>query len=502
MGNKATKQARTPGLRGNDPKEWDSRSLLAAIVDSSEDAIIGKDLDGTITSWNKGAENIYGYKEEEILGKSISTLAPPERHDEIPDILKKIRRGGRVQHFETVRVTKSGKLLDVSITVSPIRNAEGKIVGASAIARDITNAKRMREELKHTESRAESLFRSAAQAIFIVDTGGRILMANPATERMFGYTTQELLGKAIETLVPERFHGVHHHHRSRYFSDPQVRPMGLGMDLQARRKDGSEFYVEISLSHIQSPQGRLGVAFVSDISKRRTDEQELRHRGEELRQLAARLMTAQDDERRRIARDLHDDLTQKLAYLSMDIGKLATKPSAQALTPELRPLQLRAAEAADTVRQISHELHPSILDDIGLEAALEQYCDEFEKRSGISTQFSGRNVPESIAPEIASSIYHVAQECLRNVSKHAQTETVSVDLEELGGSLRLSVRDQGIGIAAKPSVAAKGIGFVAMEERAHLVNGNLQVQSKKGEGTEVRLEVPLNNSDTGRPDAG
>jgi PAS domain S-box-containing protein len=500
MPNKPTKQAKTPGRQGNAPKELDSRSLLAAIVDSSEDAIIGKDLDGVITSWNKGAENIYGYKREEILGKSISMLAPPERHDEIPEILKRIRKGERVEHFETERVTKDGRRLDVSITVSPIRSAEGNIVGASAIARDITDAKRMREELKHTESRAQSLFQSAAQAILIVDLGGRILMANPATERMFGYTSQELMGKAIETLVPERFHGVHHHHRSRYFSNPQDRPMGLGMDLQARRKDGSEFYVEISLSHIQSPQGALGVAFVSDISKRRADEQELRHRGEELRHLAGRLMTAQDDERRRIARDLHDDLTQKLAYLSMDIGKVATKPSAQTLSAELRPLQLRAAEAADTVRQISHELHPSILDDIGLEAALEQYCEEFEKRSGISTQFSSRNVPETIPADIASSIYHIAQECLRNVSKHAQTETVSVDLQEVDGRLRLSVRDQGIGMAAKPSVSVKGIGIVAMQERAHLVNGNLQVESKQGEGTEVRVEVPLDDSDIARPE--
>src|SRR5689334_9162895 len=116
MPTKATKQAKTPGTRGNGPKGWDSRSLLAAIVDSSEDAIIGKDLAGNITSWNKGAENIYGYKQEEILGKPISVLAPPDRHDEIPEILKKIRRGGRVQHFETVRVTKAGKRLDVSIT--------------------------------------------------------------------------------------------------------------------------------------------------------------------------------------------------------------------------------------------------------------------------------------------------------------------------------------------------------------------------------------------------
>ncbi|HZU45036.1 MAG TPA: PAS domain S-box protein [Terriglobales bacterium] len=475
------------------PPGWDSRTFLASIVDSSEDAIIGKTLGGIITSWNKAAERMYGYTAEEIIGKPIAILASAERPDEIPQILERIRRGERVEHFETVRVTKSGARLDVSITVSPIRDEHGEIVGASAIARDITAAKQTRTALQETESRAESLFLSAAQGIVIVNGAGRIVMANPATETMFGYKVDELIGQSIDLLVPEKLRSAHQNDRSEYFAHPQVRPMGLGLDLQARRKDGSEFYVEISLSYIRSAQGTLGVAFVSDISKRRADEQELRRRGEELRRLAGRLMTAQDDERRRIARDLHDDLSQKLAYLSMDIGKLATRPSLRDLLPELRPLQMRAAEAAETVRRVSHDLHPSILDDIGLEAALEQYCDEFERRSGISTEFTSRNVPASIAPDVASSIYHIAQECLRNVSKHAQSETVSVALEGVDGSLRLSVRDQGVGLRVKQQEAAKGIGFVAMQERAHLVNGNFHVESKSGEGTEVRVEVPVGN---------
>lgn len=488
-GHKAGSAAPVVGV----PPGWDSQTFLASIVDSSQDAIIGKTLGGIITSWNKGAERIYGYTAEEIIGKPIAILAPPERPDEIPQLLEKIRNGERVEHFETVRIAKSGVKLDVSVTISPIRDKQGNIVGASAIARDVTAAKKTRTALQETESRAESLFQSAAQGIVIVDRSGRIVTANPATESMFGYKANELVGQSIELLVPEKLRGAHQKDRGGYFAHPQVRPMGVGMDLQARRKDGTEFYVEISLSYIRGAQGTLGVAFVSDISKRRADEQELRRRGEELRRLAGRLMTAQDDERRRIARDLHDDLSQKLAYLSMDIGKLATKPSSRDLLPELRPLQLRAAEVAETVRQVSHELHPSILDDIGLEAALEQYCEEFEQRSGISTQFTSRNVPESIATEIASSIYHIAQECLRNVSKHAQSETVAVALEGVGEVLRLSVKDQGVGLRVKQPEAAKGIGFVAMQERTHLVNGKFHVESKSGEGTEVMVEVPVRN---------
>jgi len=370
---KKTKASASPAPIPGSPPGWDSRTFLASIVDSSDDAIVGKTLDGIITSWNKGAERTYGYIAEEMIGRPIAILSPPEKPDEIPGILEKIRRGERVEHLETTRVTKSGARVDVFLTVSPIRDEQGNIVGASAIARDITSAKQTRKALKETESRAESLFQSAAQGIVIVDPRGRIVMANPATETMFGYKVNELVGQSIEMLVPEKLRGAHQQERAAYFKDPQVRPMGMGRDLQARRKDGSVFFAEISLSYVPSAEGTLGVAFVSDVSKRRADEEELRRRGEELRRLAARLMTAQDDERRRIARDLHDDLSQKLAYLSMDIGKLATKPTSHDLLPELRPLQLRAAEAAETVRKVSHELHPSLLDDIGLEAALEQY---------------------------------------------------------------------------------------------------------------------------------
>ncbi len=474
---------------------WDSRTLLAAIVDSSDDAIIGKDLDGIITSWNQGAERMYGYKREEVLGKPLNILAPPDRPDEIPSILARIRRGERVEHFQSIRVTKDGRYLNVSITISPIRDSTGKIIGASAIARDLTAMEKARRALQESESTAHALFQSAAQAILIVDGSGHILMVNPAMEKMFGYAVDELIGKPVEILMPKALHGMHEAHRARYFHNPQTRPMGVGLDLLARGKDGSEFYAEISLSHFHSAKGTLAVAFVSDISKRRADELALRQQREDLRALAGRLMTAQDDERRRIARNLHDDLSQQLAHLAIDIGKLATKPTAQEFMPELRPLQLRAAEAAETVRRISHELHPSILDDIGLEAAIEQYCEEFEQRTGIATEFTSRDVPESLSTEIASSIYHIAQEALRNVAKHAKTESVLVRLESDDGAIRLMVKDSGVGLPPGRSENNRGIGIAAMQERAHLINASFDISSEPGGGTEVTLEVPLTSSD-------
>jgi PAS domain S-box-containing protein len=364
------------------------------------------------------------------------------------------------------------------------------IVAPLDVRRAVAQREMARRELQESESTAHSLFEAASQGILIVDQRGQIVMANPATERMFGYQLDELRGQPVEALLPERLRTGHEAHRENYFAHPQTRPMGLGLDLQARRKDGSEFFAEISLSYIQTARGTLAVAFVTDISKRRSDEQELRQQRADLQRLAARMMTAQEDERRHIARNLHDDLSQTLAFLAIDTGKLAAQ-SPESVARQLRPLQRRAVEAAETVRQISHELHPSILDDLGLTAALEQYCEEFQERSGIATHFVSQNVPEYLPEDVSSCIYRVAQESLRNVSKHSKTETVFVRLEMVDSAVRLTVKDLGVGLARNASESRTSIGIVGMKERARLVNGNLSLQSRFGEGTEVSLEVPV-----------
>jgi PAS domain S-box-containing protein len=366
----------------------------------------------------------------------------------------------------------------------------GFVMAAVDVRSAVKQRDRAQAVSRESESTSHALFEAAAQAIFIVDPSGKIVAANPAVEKIFGYSPGELIGQNIDLLVPEKLRGIHVGHRNDYFHHPQNRPMGMGLDLQARRKDGTGFYAEISLSHIQTRTGTMAVAFVTDISRRREDSEAILQQKEALRQLATRMMTAQDDERRRIARDLHDDLSQKLAYLSMDIGKLGARPSAKEFLGDLHPLQMRAAEAAETVRRISHQLHPAVLDDIGLEAAIEQYCEEFEERYGIATEFTCRNIPDSLSSEVAGSLYHIFQECLRNVSKHSKAEVVVVTLEAVDSVLRLVIKDEGVGLSDQRA-SGSSIGILSMRERANLVNGTLSIQSKLGAGTEISVEVPL-----------
>ncbi len=251
-------------------------AYMAAIVQSTDDAILGKTLDnGIIQTWNAGAERVYGYRAEEIIGHSTFELLPDGRQNEEADILAKLRAGEHVDHFETVRRKKGGALVDVSLTISPIHDKTGRIIGASQVARDISEQKRSERELRENEAKLRAFLESAAQGILTIDARGRIEMVNAKAEELFGYTRAELVGQQLEILVPERLRGVHVRHRADYLAAPRARPMGAGLDLMAVRKDGSEFPVEIALNYIPMPEGPLTIAFISDITERKKSEEQL-----------------------------------------------------------------------------------------------------------------------------------------------------------------------------------------------------------------------------------
>jgi PAS domain S-box-containing protein len=175
---------------------------LAAIIESSEDAIASKDLNGIITSWNKSAERLFGYTAEEIIGQPVTLIIPPELHGDEPIILRKIRSGERIEHFQTVRVHKSGRLVNVSLTISPIKDSKGNIVGAAKIVRDITRQKKLEE----AALRLAAIVESSDDAIASKDLNGIITSWNRSAEKLFGYTAQEIIGKSVLVIIPPELH--------------------------------------------------------------------------------------------------------------------------------------------------------------------------------------------------------------------------------------------------------------------------------------------------------
>jgi PAS domain S-box-containing protein len=253
----------------NNQPPRDPTGHLAAIIESSEDAIISKDLDGIITSWNHAAEHLFGWSAREVLGQPIAIIIPDERQAEEAQMLGHIRHGETVHHYETVRKRKDGRLVDISLAPSPIKDPAGTIIGASTIARDITGHKR-------SDAQFRDFIEAAPDGIVIVNREGQIVIVNSQTERLFGYARNELLGRSVDLLVPSRFAAKHPQHRTAYVADPKVRPMGSDLELYGLRRDGSEFPVEISLSPLKTEEGSLTMSTIRDITDRKKAEAKFR----------------------------------------------------------------------------------------------------------------------------------------------------------------------------------------------------------------------------------
>jgi PAS domain S-box-containing protein len=303
------------------------RDQLASIVDYSDDAIIGKTVEGNIVAWNKGAERLYGYTAEEVIGRPISILLPPDRPNDLPELMNKLRRGEKIDHAETTRRRKDGRLIDVAITLSPIKDSAGRVTGASTIARDITQRKRAEEKFR-------GLMESAPDAMVIVDHHGHIVLANSRTESLFGYPRAELLNQPIETLIPPRFRDRHTGHRDGFLAEPRTRPMGAGLELFGLRSDGSEFPVEISLSPLTTEEGVFVTAAIRDITDHKHKEEQIQKLNVELHTRVLEL-AASNKELESFSYSVSHDLRAPLRQID-GFSKILQDSTAGTLSPEAR----------------------------------------------------------------------------------------------------------------------------------------------------------------------
>jgi len=587
----------------------DSRFRHSAVIESSDDAIASGTLDGIIVSWNTGAQKMYGYTEAEAVGKPINMLVPPELPDEENKILETLRAGGRIEHLETIRVTKTGKRINVSLSISPIRDSSGRIVGISGIARDITERKQAEEALRASEERLRLAQQAARIGSFERDVRtGRITWAE-GLDSLYGLPPGSVDGKTLAFFMdlvhsadrervahliqealktgqptegewraiwpdgsihwivsrwqvlmddsgePSRVAGVNmdvtehklaeqalHAHeellkifvknvpaavamldrdmhylqvsdrwrndylsgreqiigRSHYEIFPdmperwkEVHRRGLqGETLRADEdrwdgQDGSH-WARWEVRPWNTPEGTVGGILIlsEDITRRKQME-------EILAGTTRKLIEAQEQERSRIGRELHDDIGQRIAMLSNELQGLQDHPSER--QSRVQELRRRMSEISDDMQALSHDLHSSKLQYLGVVAGIRSWCKEFGARHGMVIDFRSE-ASSVLAPELGLTIFRVVQEALHNAMKHSGVKRAEVLLEEDSNGIHLIVRDSGRGFEMEEAAKGPGLGLTSMSERVRLVNGTITIDSKPMGGTRVHVHLPVESN--------
>jgi PAS domain S-box-containing protein len=459
-----------------------SEDRLRAVIESSPLAIMEVDLEMRVIRWNRAAERIFGWMREEMLGRSGTPMVPPSEQAEHEELVARVRAGESYTGHQTVRRRKDGTVFEVMMAAAPVHDATGRVVSHVVVYND-------NSETKQQEERLQALIDSSPLALveFGVDT--RVRLWNPAAERIFGWSREEMLGRGDLPMAPSS---------KRAESEELFVRVRAGESLNdyetvRQRKDGTLVDVSIAAAPIRDGSGHVAGNMVAytDITERKAQaaevhrlNAELHARLEELAASRARIVTAGDVERRRLERNLHDGAQQRLVTLSLSLrralAKLDSDPTAARAT--LVDASDELALALDELRELARGLHPAVLSDHGLRAAVEGLAG----RVPVPVEIA--DIPDDRLPEpIEAGAYYLIAEALTNVTKYAQASTVRVRVAASDASFVVEVSDDGVG-GADPTT---GSGLRGLADRVEALGGSLEVVSPAGAGTSLRAEIPI-----------
>jgi len=344
------------------------------------------------------------------------------------------------------------------------------------------------------ETQLRSIIESAMDAIITTDRRGRVVLFNRAAELAFGCAAAQIIGDSIDRLLPCRFRATHQQHMQAFSHAGEAsKPMGAPRVVSALRANGEEFPIDASISQVLVGGERFFTVILRDVSARLRYERELVTAREEIRQLALATQTAREQEKARMARELHDELGQALTALKMDVAWLQNNPGADAAKLAARTLAMSTLldSTMAATRRIAADLRPLILGDLGLGPALEWLAGDFSRRHGIACALQVAPACAALADPAATALYRIVQEGLTNIARHARATAARVHIQQRGDEVMLTVQDNGWGFDPAAPPGDGSCGIKGIRERVYLLGGQVDFLSGPGRGTIVQVSMPL-----------
>lgn len=456
-------------------------ALLQSLVDHSGMLVMGLDTEGRIQWMSHGLELLSGYNAEELVGKNWVDVLVPE---EFREATSKLCRGGigsdRSRSHVKPLIVRDQSLRLVEWLHSDVKDEHGEVNGILCIGRDVTELQAAREALVSSEKRSRAIVETAVNAIITMSEARVIETVNTATERIFGYNKDEMVGQNIRMLMPQPYRDKHDGYVHNYLSTGVKKIIGIGREAVGQRKDGAIFPIDLSVGEVLLQDGRrVFTGIIRDLTERK--------------ELEEKILQISEEEQHRIGQDIHDDLCQQLAAIGC-LAKVAHQQLSKGGSEQAESLQeiVRLVTHANVrAREMSRGLMPVVLDSAGLMAALADLAQGTERIFRVSCPFRCDRPVQVTDNKIATQIFRIAQEAMANAIKHSRADRIEVTLTEDEGELQLLIRDNGVGIPDNVSGKSTGMGLLTMSHRARMVGGVFAVEHDDFGGTLVRCRVPL-----------
>ncbi len=484
-----------------------SEVLFRTMIESAPMGIVLLDEDGVIAERNRSLERMLGYPEEGLVRVLFETLVMPVDQPKVRTLLSQLDPAANARSLTEIRMRRiDGGVVWGSISASPIVLGGTDRRFATVMIRDITERKLVEEELRRSDEQFRSVFSEAPIGIALLDRDGRHVRTNQALHEMLRYAPGTLDGMELGDIV---------HPDDLSTERTNVQAMASGTmhryhrEMRFLRRDGTTAWATVNGTAIRTDDGELlfCLRLVEDITEQKQLQQMLveteRRRSEDLRKFATNVQRAQEEERQRIARELHDDICQRLSgmKLNMEVLEDEIRLTDRRTSRILRGFRKQFEQTISEVRRLSSNLRPTVLDDFGLTIAMNLLVRDFERMHGISVHLESKGLSvERLDPQVEIALYRIAQESLTNVARHAEADTVDIELLARDKFAELTIRDNGRGFDETESMNAReaghGMGLISMRERAELLGGTCLVSSRPTDGTTVFASIPLEGAGT------